>query len=229
MKILIAGASRGIGKYLADKLASDGYMVYGSYNQTKPDENSNVEFCKVDTTVAEEVKSWIRGISFNKEDKIVLINCVGANYNAMLHKSDADEWEKAFDVNLMGAYYLSKSILPVMRENGFGRIIFLSSVVPKIGVPGTSAYSAAKAALWGLSKTIAIENAKKNITANCINLGYFDIGMISDVPENMLEQIKNQIPKGNLGDPGNIYNTIGYLIKSDYITGTQVDLNGGLV
>jgi acetoacetyl-CoA reductase/3-oxoacyl-[acyl-carrier protein] reductase len=228
LKILIAGASRGIGRYLAERLINDDYPVYGTYNKTKPDNTGNIRYYKVDTTVSDAVREWIKQINFGQNDKTVLINCVGSNYNAMLHKAEDSEWRNAFDTNIMSAYYLSKYIVPIMRENDFGRIIFFSSVVPKIGVPGTSAYSAAKAALWGLSKTIAIENARKDITANTINLGYFDIGMISDVPEDMLEQIKVQIPKAKLGDPENIYNAVRFLMNSDYITGSQIDMNGGL-
>ena len=97
-----------------------------------------------------------------------------------------------------------------------------------IGVPGTSAYAASKAALWGLSKAVASENARYGITINSINLGYFDIGMIKDVPSEVLEQIVSSIPMARLGDPDDILKTVEYLLSSDYLTGSQIDLNGGL-
>ena len=115
-----------------------------------------------------------------------------------------------------------------MRKESFGRIIFLSSVVAQIGTPGNVAYAASKSALWGMTKVIAKENATKGITANCINLGYMNAGMISTIPEDILNDIINSIPQKKLGDLYNITNAIDFIIKSDYITGTNIDINGGL-
>jgi acetoacetyl-CoA reductase/3-oxoacyl-[acyl-carrier protein] reductase len=115
-----------------------------------------------------------------------------------------------------------------MREQGYGRIINFSSVVAQKGIPGTSAYAASKAALWGLTKSIAVENASKGITINNLNLGYFDIGMIKDVPDEMLSIIKKSIPQQKLGEPENILKAVEFLINADYMTGSSIDLNGGL-
>ena len=115
-----------------------------------------------------------------------------------------------------------------MREQKFGRIINFSSIVAQKGIPGTSAYASSKSALWGLSKSIAIENANKGITINNLNLGYFNIGMITDVPEKFLSIIKKEIPMGELGNPENILKAINFLMGSDYITGTSIDINAGL-
>jgi len=115
-----------------------------------------------------------------------------------------------------------------MRKRGFGRIILLSSVVPQIGVPGTSAYAASKAALWGLSKAVSKENARYGITINTINLGYFNVGMIRDVPSEVLDRIVSSIPMARLGHPDTILQTVEYLLSVDYMTGSQIDLNGGL-
>jgi NAD(P)-dependent dehydrogenase (short-subunit alcohol dehydrogenase family) len=115
-----------------------------------------------------------------------------------------------------------------MRECNYGRIINLSSVVPQKGIPGTSAYAASKAGLWGLTKSIAAENAKKGITINSLNAGYFNIGMTSEIPEEILSGIISMIPMQKLGDPENIYNAVNFLINADYVNGTSVDINGGL-
>ena len=146
----------------------------------------------------------------------------------MMHKSDAQHWQDVIDSNLLGVQHLLRHLLPLMRSSRFGRIILLSSVVPQVGVPGTSAYSASKAALWGLSRAVAIENATLGITINTINLGYFDIGMIKDVPPEKLDKIVQSVPVGKLGDPLNILRAVEFLISADYITGSQIDLNGGL-
>ena len=122
-----------------------------------------------------------------------------------------------------------RNVLPIMREQNYGRIINLSSIVAQSAIPGTSAYAASKSALWGLTKSISAENASKGITINNINLGYFDIGIIRDVPEKLLREIVNNIPFKRLGKPEEIVNTINYLINTEYITGTSIDLNGGLI
>jgi NAD(P)-dependent dehydrogenase (short-subunit alcohol dehydrogenase family) len=120
------------------------------------------------------------------------------------------------------------ALLPIMREQNWGRVVNFASVVAQSGVPGTTAYAASKAGLWGLSKSLAKENATKGITINSLNLGYFDVGMIKEVPADMQAKIKEQIPSGMFGHPDNIYNAIRFLIDSDYVNGTTIDLNAGL-
>lgn len=227
-KILITGASRGIGDYLAGNLKSAEYEVYGTYYHTKPATDLQDFIVRIDVTDEAQVSDWIGSIVKNGNEKLCLINCAGLNYNAILHKSDTVSWMQMFETNLKAAYLLMKHTIPFMRSNQFGRIINISSVVPLIGVPGTSAYSASKAALWGLTRTAAIENASYGITVNTLNLGYFDIGMIQEVPQNILEKIIEKIPTGKLGDPVNILNAVKFLLASDYITGSQININGGL-
>lgn len=227
MKILIAGASGGIGKYLAEHL-SQAHEVLGTYNSRKPDHECSYSMYKVDVTCEKDVANWIN-TTCSEVDDLALIYCVGINYNCMMHKSEADKWEAVIGSNLIGIRHVLRYLLPLMRVKKSGRIVLLSSVVPIIGVAGTSAYSASKAAMWGLSKAVAMENANFGITVNTINLGYFNIGMICDIPPDKLNKIVNSIPIGHLGDPRNIVDTIEYLIKADYVTGSQINLNGGLV
>ena len=110
-----------------------------------------------------------------------------------------------------------------------GRIINISSIVGQLGVPGTVAYSSSKAGVFGLTRTVASENAKKNITVNSLALGYFNIGIINTIAPEVQQQIKEKIPMGRFGDPKNIELAVRYLIDSDYITGTTIDINGGLL
>jgi NAD(P)-dependent dehydrogenase (short-subunit alcohol dehydrogenase family) len=116
-----------------------------------------------------------------------------------------------------------------MREQKFGRIINFSSVVAIKPTQGISAYAASKSALWGLSKSIAIENAALNITINNINLGYSELGMIEMVPDEYKKVIIAQIPAGILCEPKDILNTVRYIRSTRYLTGTSIDLNGGLI
>jgi len=226
MTILITGASRGIGSFLMTKFAAEGKEVFGTYNSTVPT-SSEMKLTQVDITNIDDVKRWIEK-TCTIEDQLVLINCAGSNYNAVAHKVDFEKWKKVIDVNLVGTFNVISAVLPFMREKGYGRIINFASIVPQKGIPGTSAYAASKAGLWGLTKSIAAENAKKGITVNTINLGYFDIGMITEVPEDILKGIVQNIPVQKLGDPENIYNAVKFIISADYLTGTTVDINGGL-
>lgn len=227
MKILITGASRGIGLFLMRKMKDAGHEVQGTCNSTQPDEEFEGNLSRVDLTDENQVSSWVTS-AVKPGDQVVLINCAGVNYNAFAHKANVEKWKQVIDVNLIGTFRVINAVLPFMREQGFGRIINFSSVVAQKGIPGTSAYAASKAALWGMTKSIAVENASKGITINNLNLGYFDIGMIKDVPDEMLAIIKKSIPQQKLGDPENIFKAIEFLMNADYLTGSSVDLNGGL-
>tara|TARA_R110001592_G_scaffold119404_1_gene322417 strand:- start:14707 stop:15387 length:681 start_codon:yes stop_codon:yes gene_type:complete len=224
--IVISGASKGIGKYLLEKFHSQKRDVIGLYNNTEPNEFKDL-YHQVDITTESSVLNFIEKNEFLLND-VVLINCAGTNYNSMSHKFDYTEWKNIFDVNTHGTFLLVKHFLPLMREQKYGRIINFSSVVPQIGTMGTAAYAGSKSALWGITKVVAKENASKGITVNSLNLGYFDIGMIAEVPEKVLNSIIDMIPKKELGDPINILNAVDFLINSNYITGTSIDINGGL-
>lgn len=225
--ILITGASRGIGNYLMNKFLDSDILVNGTYNTSVPINSDLSFYSKVDISNYIEVKNWIDEKTLGVNE-IIVINCAGTNYNSYAHKSNIEKWKRVIDVNLIGTFNVINSVLPRMRENKFGRIINFSSIVAQKGIPGTSAYAASKSGLWGLAKSIAVENASEGITINNLNLGYFDIGMISDVPDEYLKVIKKEIPKGELGDPENIYSAVKFLIENDYMTGSSIDINAGL-
>ena len=225
--ILITGASRGIGKYLFKKFTDAGERVYGTFNSGNPIEGKESFFTKVNISNHQEVLNWIESIK-NNLDKIVLLNCAGGNYNSFAHKADVDKWGNLINVNLIGTFNVIHAILPIMRDQNYGRIINFSSIVAQMGIPGTSAYAASKSGLWGMIKSIAVENATKGITINNLNLGYFNIGMITEVPPKFQEIIKSKIPTGDFGDPENIFRAFKFIIEADYLTGTSVDINGGL-
>jgi len=227
MVILITGASKGIGYFLATQFVLKGYTVYGTYNTAEPELNNGFSLNKVDVSNYEQVKLWIQSLQL-RDKKIVLINAAGITYNSFAHKADPDKWLEVINVNLFGSFNTSRYILPMMRKENFGRIINISSVVAQLGVNGTSAYAASKAALWGLSKALAAENANKGITINSLTLGYFNIGMINEIPEELQKSILNKIPQQKFGEPGNIINAIEFLINSDYTTGASIDINGGI-
>ncbi len=228
IKFLITGASRSIGLFLLKSFIEKKYTVFGTYSGTEPEKELAQYFTKVDVGNTDEVQKWIEN-SVDENDEIVLINCASINYNALARRSDVDDWLNLINVNIGGTFRTINSVLPFMYKRGFGRIINFSSIVAQRGVMGTSAYATSKSALWGLSKAIAVENGHKGITINNINLGYVNAGMtLNDVPDKLREQIIQQIPAKKLGSLEDILKTVQYLIDTEYINGTSIDLNGGL-
>ncbi len=224
--IIITGITGGIGKFLFDKFLVAGEEITGTYHLSKPEGKIYENTVPLDITDFVQVEKFIAGI---KSKNITLINCAGVSANAFAHKSDIGEWAKVINVNLTGTFHLIRATLPLMREQGFGRIINLSSIVSETGVMGTSAYAASKAGINGMIKSIALENAQKGITVNNINLGYFKVGMINTVPKEIQEKIKSKIASNEFGDPENIFSTIQYIRNTPYLNGSCLDLNGGLV
>lgn len=225
---LITGASRGIGKYLFEMFSGEGETVFGTYNHTVPQNLESGKLFKVDISDCKQISDWISRIRAEL-NKVVLINCAGTNYNAVGHKSDMGKWAEVINVNLVGTFRVIAALLPIMRDQNWGRIINFSSVVAQLGVPGASAYSASKSGLWGLARALAVENAKKGITINNLNLGYFDIGMITEVPAEFQQVVKAKIPTGQFGNPENIYRAVKFIVSNDYMNGTSIDISAGLV
>lgn len=226
--IIITGASRGIGDFLFNAfLLNSKDQLIGFYNNTKPPKNIE-KFVRINLTNYEEIEKFINSANAELQN-ITLINCAGITYNSFTHKSNQEQWKNVIDTNLNGTYNIIRGLLPLMRNQKFGRIINFSSVVALKPTPGISAYAASKAALWGLSKSIAIENATFNITINNINLGYSELGMIEMVPDEYKKGIISQIPMGILCPPEDILNTVNYLMATKYITGSSIDLSGGLI
>jgi NAD(P)-dependent dehydrogenase (short-subunit alcohol dehydrogenase family) len=222
--LIVTGASRGLGKFLLNHYAATEDAV-GTYLSTPP--ATDRELLPVDVTKEEDVKRFFDQLGARAQN-LTIINCAGINANARVGKFDLSSFRQVVDVAVTGSFLMTKHAMPIMQAQNFGRVINVSSVVPQIGVPGTVAYSASKSALWGMTKTIAKECAGANITCNCLTLGYFDIGMISEVPEKMKAIILSSIPMKRFGDPLNIVNAIDFVRKSDYLTGSSIDLNGGL-
>ncbi len=226
--VIITGASRGIGNFLYEAYKADSYEVYGTYNQSSNPIN-DPHLTRVDVSDYSQVQSWIKKLEAHL-DKIVLINCAGIAYNIFTHKSNPEDWAKVIDINLKGSYHAIHALLPLMRSQRYGRIINFSSVLTQLPTMGTSAYTASKAALLGLTKTVAVENAALGITANTISPGYFNIGMgINDVSDKYREQLLKQIPSSQFGDALDLYRTVRYIVETQYLNGSNIEINGGII
>lgn len=228
--ILITGASKSIGRYLFEQFKVLGEQVIGTYYSTLEGYEEDTEnYYKVNISNYESVSEFIKKIEPTLK-KLTLINCAGITYNSFAHKADIDKWSAVIDVNLKGSFYMIHEILPIMRTEGYGRIINFSSVLAVLPTQGVSAYTASKAALIGLTKSLAAENGSKGVTVNAINLGYANTGMgVNDVPHAMQEKLKIQIPSGRFCYPAEIFSTVKYLIETEYVNGASIDLNGGLI
>jgi NAD(P)-dependent dehydrogenase (short-subunit alcohol dehydrogenase family) len=224
---IISGIAGGIGSLLANRFDDGASRVIGLYRNAKPQVERSGGNYHVD------VSDWTATSGFINEhlaelEEVVLLACAGTNYNSYAHKADHAVWEETIKNNLIGAFNIASACLPIMRHQGYGRIVFFSSVVAKNPTPGVSAYAASKAGLWGLTKSLAAENASMGITTNCLNLGYMELGMIKDVPEKFSGKILGNIPSGRFGDAESIISSIDFLIKASYVNGASIDINGAL-
>jgi len=230
--ILITGASGGLGSSMADYFAKKDYALVLHHNENFPalEESSNVMHYKADLTNEVEVDKMIKSIIDRFKHLDIVINNAGISDSSISWKTSLESWEKTMATNLTAPFLVCKHAIPFMRDQEWGRIINISSVVGQTGFAGTSAYTASKAGLIGLTKTLSKELSTSGVTANNLALGYFNKGMIRDVPDEMRESIKAEIPLKRLGDPQVICHTIDYLINSsaDYITGQTINVNGGL-
>lgn len=229
--LLIIGSSGGLGTAMVEHFQNSDFNLALHYFKNEPKvEADHIKTYQGDITFETQVKSLIDAVikDFGRIDFVV--HNAGVSHNGISWKVDQADWDETMAVNLTGPFLVSKYVIPSMREQSFGRIIFMSSVVAQTGFIGTAAYAASKAGLLGLTKTLAKELASKNITVNAIALGYFNTGMIHDVPQEMQEQLKLQIPMGELGNPEQLIHLIETLFseKSGYMTGQTLSLNGGL-
>ena len=165
---------------------------------------------------------------FDKNDIDIVINLSGYNTDGFLHKINSEDIDLMVDTNIKGSVNIVRAALPQMRSKSFGRVILISSVLATKVVPGTALYSGAKAFIDNLVKTASAENVSKGITCNSIQLGYFEGGMCHRLPEKFAESVKESIPLKRWGSIQELYQTIEYLINTEYITGQNINISGGI-
>jgi 3-oxoacyl-[acyl-carrier protein] reductase len=234
-KILITGASGGIGNELVKKFVLLGGEVLGTgtnsekLNQIKikyPD----VKVKKFDISEHSRIEEFIDDASLELGGLDILINNAGKNVDNLSLRMKDDEWKKVIDINLTSTFLLSKHAIKKMLKNKFGRIVNITSIVGHTGNLGQSNYAASKAGIIGMSKSLAVEYAKKNITINCVSPGF----IVSDMTLNIAEKVKlyltSRIPMGKLGTGEDVSNSVAFLSseQASYITGETIHVNGGM-
>lgn len=230
--ILITGASGGMGGKLAKMFAETNHLIalHSNKNSIDISESDTIAHFHADLSFEDNCEDLIKAVieKFGRID--VLVNNAGISKSAMSWKTESEAWRATMAINLDAPFYLSKHTIPHMRMNKWGRIINITSIVAQTGFIGTSAYAASKAGLIGLTKTLSKELAASGISVNALALGYFNVGMIDDVPEEIQQSIISNIPMNRLGGPETVFKTIEWLTSEEggYITGQTVNLNGGL-
>lgn len=236
---LITGAARGIGRAVALELASRGASIALHYNAS----HERAEHLALELKALGTECMLVQGDIASKDDARrvvqtvveawkrldIIVNNAGINRDKSIRKMTEDDWQEVINVNLNGTFYCTKAALPIMIDQKFGRIINISSFVGQAGNFGQSNYSASKGAIIAFTKTVALEMAKFNITANVIAPGFTSTEMLTSVPADILEQIREKIPLHRFAQPEEIGKAAAFLaIDGDYITGQQLNVNGGI-
>ena len=164
----------------------------------------------------------------NKLFKVVLIHAAVISLDNIAVKFKTEDWNRSINLNLNGNFFLTRALLTTMIKDDWGRVIHMSSIAGMRGTPGTIAYSTAKTGLLGMSKVLANEYARFGITSNVIIPGYFDTGLIDTLDKKSRQKILESIPSNKLGRPYNIVNAIDFLIKSEYVNGSAINIDGGI-
>lgn len=238
---LITGSGQGIGKAIALTFALEGANIAVndiSFNEIKALETVEelrklgveAELFLADVSQEDAVNNMVQKVieRFGRID--ILVNNAGINRDGLLHKGNLANWEAVMAVNLTGPFVCTKAVLPSMREQGYGRIVNLSSLTARIGIFGTGYYATSKAGLIGLTKVTAVENVTKGITCNALAPGYINTDMMNKYPEDQLKALISKIPVGRFAEPKEVADAALFLAadSSSYITGAVLDINGGL-
>ena len=237
---LVTGASRGIGRAIALRLAAEGVKVAVNYNsgaapaQVLVDqiaaEGGEAEAIQADVSDETQVKAMVAQVQKKWNRLDILVNNAGIRRDRLLMRMTTQEWDDAINVNLRGAFFCIKAVLPAMVRQRRGRIINMSSVVGVAGNPGQANYAASKAALIGLTKSVAKEVARRNITANALAPGYILTGMVKELSEDLKAQVLARVPMNRLGVPEDVAGLVAFLCtdEASYITGQVIRVDGGL-
>jgi|TARA_B100001741_G_scaffold119766_1_gene98809 3-oxoacyl-[acyl-carrier protein] reductase len=234
-KIIITGASGGIGRSLVEKFINLNGTVLATGTKSEKLELLKKNFPTVNTLkfdISEHSK--IDEFIDNASDLIggidVLVNNAGINLDNLSLRMKYEEWKKVIDINLGSTFFLTKSAVKKMLKNKYGRIVNITSIVGHTGNLGQANYSASKAGIEGMTKSLAIEYAKKNITLNCVSPGFIKTQMTDNISENMKDFLSSRIPMSKLGTGEDVANSVAFLSSdaASYITGETIHVNGGM-
>lgn len=235
--IIITGGSRGIGKCLVENFAKEGNKVILNYNKSEKEakeikskleeQGLKIEIFKADISKREDVKKLIKFAKKNMDTIDVLINNAGIAKIQMFQDVTDDDWDEIMNTNLKSAYYTIQETLPSMINQKSGCIINISSIWGMVGASCEAVYSASKAGMDALTKSLAKELGLSNIRVNSIAPGVINTEMNSKLDEKIKEEIKKETPLEKIGEPIDIYRCAKWLVEDEFTTGQVISVNGG--
>lgn len=236
---LITGASRGIGRAIAMELASLGAAVAVNFRTSLSaaeelrreihQAGCDCELFQGDISDRQHARKLIQDVvdSFHRVD--ILVNNAGITRDRSIRKMTDDDWAEVIDTNLNSVFYCTSAAVPAMIEHKFGRIVSIASYSGQAGNFGQANYAASKGGIIAMTKVLALELARYNITANVVSPGFTATELVTAIPADTLEQILARIPLRRLAQPEEVAKAVAFLIcNGDYITGQQINVNGGL-
>lgn len=235
---IVTGASRGIGAEIAKELARKGATVVATYSSSEKEMENVIHdieeqggyaiAIKANVSEGEDSQRLIDEVlkQFSKID--ILINNAGITKDRSFRKMSKDEWDQVINVNLNGIFHTTSAVINHMIERKYGRIINISSIIGQAGGFGQTNYAASKAGILGFTKSLALETAKNGITVNAVCPGFIETEMVAAMPENVKENIISKVPMQRLGTTSEIAEAILYLIQASFVTGQEINVNGGL-
>jgi 3-oxoacyl-[acyl-carrier protein] reductase len=234
--IIVTGASGGIGNSIVKKLNQAGANILASGTRIEKLEElkknfENIKILKFDISQSDKIDEFIENATNELGGSLDgLVNNAGITQDNLAIRMSLEEWQKVIDINLTSTFLMSKFAIKKMLKNKSGKIVNITSVVGHTGNLGQANYTASKAAIVAMSKSLAIEYAKKNININCISPGFIKTAMTDNIDEKFKEVIVSKIPSARLGEPDDIANAVLFLSsdQSDYINGETIHVNGGM-
>ena len=233
--ILVTGASGSIGRELVKKFVSLGGNVLGTGTKAEKldkikKQHPTIKVKKFDISEHSRIEEFVDNVTLELGGLDILINNAGTNLDNLSLRMKDEEWKKVIDINLTSTFLLTKSAIKKMLKNKFGRIVNITSIVGHTGNLGQANYSATKSGIIGMSKSLAIEYAKKNITINCVSPGFIQSNMTLNIAEKVKMYLTSRIPMGRLGTGEDVSNCVAFLssTQASYITGETIHVNGGM-
>ena len=234
-KILITGATGGIGKALVKKFTSlEGNVLATGTKSEKLDllkkEFPEINILKFDISEHSKIEEFIENVNSQLTSLDVVVNNAGITLDNLSLRMKNEEWQKVIDINLTSTFLLCKYAIKKMLKNKYGRIVNITSIVGHTGNIGQANYAASKSGMIGMTKSLAIEYAKKNITLNCVSPGFIQSNMTDKILESIKAVLTSKIPMSKLGSGEDVANTVAFLSSdaASYITGETIHVNGGM-
>jgi len=234
--IIVTGASGGIGNSIVEKLSQNGANILATGTRMEKLEElkekfSNIKILKFDISQHDKIEEFIENATKELGGSLdCIVNNAGITKDNLTIRMSLEEWSKVININLTSTFLMCKYSIKKMLKNKSGKIINITSVVGHTGNVGQANYTASKAGIVAMSKSLAIEYAKKNINVNCISPGFISTAMTDQIDEKFKETIIAKIPSNRLGKPKDIANAVNFLSsdQSDYINGETLHVNGGM-